>query len=1084
MFLVLALVLALLPGKRIARASTYTVTSTDNAGFGTLRQAIFNANHSLGSDVIEFDISIAGNDCDFQTGVCTIQPTSPLPALYDAGTTINGYTQPGAAKATATTPATLKIVIRGSSAGAGADGLTITSANNVIKGLVIRGFSSNGVHVHDSGTTGNVVSGNTIGGGNETGVRIDGGAQNNTIGGGTPAERNVIFGNDGSGVYISGVSTTGNTISGNYIGVYTDGATAVGNKHGVTIGDGAQNNAVGEGNVISGNDGNGVRIHSGATGNTVSGNVIGADAGTTAALGNGADGVYIFSDTQDNAVGPGNVIAHNGGDGVAVSGRHVSGNTVTQNSIFSNALGIDLAYDANGDIAAPVILDVTSGPVDVIGTACPGCTVELFENDDADGEGETFLGITTADADGDFSLTVSSLGDPYLTATATDPVSGTSEFSAAFTASGAKRFAFLPLVLRNEGSSGGACPSPSGPTVHNGGHLAADETWRAADGPHQVMGTIMVNEGATLTIEPCAEVQLAEDVRIVVRGALAAEGAAGQPILFTALDDEPWRSIYIEYPATGSFAYATIENGGSDFVNDDGASLVAEVDEVEYPERTLRQFVKLNHVTVKDSAGFGILMDDRYAGFTDDSAHLIITGSGKSDPNHDHPIHISAPALGTLPSGRYTGNAVDAIWVGDWNRAIVADVTVQDRGVPYHVVHDVYVEPESESAPDPTLILRPGVEMRFDPDTVLHVGSNWHGGALVAEGTASQPVTFKAWDATTPWNSIEVRYPATVSLTHVVMQDGGAERINYEGALLFVEADDAGQGLDQVTKIVKVDHVTLKDSGGYGIFMGGLVGFTDHSTALTITGCGQDGPDFDDRFIQPVRLTAMAMGTLPSGEYTGNAADVILVIDEHGIHRDVTVRDLGVPYQLGSYGDDATDVYADPADGPAPTLTIEAGVEMRFEEGERLLMGCGASHHPGGLQILGTAVHPVVLTSAAAAPAPGDWVGVEFDAPPGGATNSITHARIAYAGGDNDHSNYSCGVGNHGDDGAITFFEWRPDSAFVTSSEILHSAANGFVRGWEGEGGTDFTEDTDNTFIDIVECDQTNPKYAECPDCE
>jgi len=792
----------------------------------------------------------------------------------------------------------------------------------------------------------------------------------------------------------------------------------------------------------------------------------------------------MFSDTQNNTVGPGNVIAHNGGDGVAVSGRHVSGNTVTQNSIFSNTLGIDLAYDANGGIGAPVILDVTSGPVNVIGTACPGCTVELFENDDTDGEGETFLGITTADGDGDFSLTVSSLGDPYLTATATDPVSGTSEFSAAFTASGAKRFAFLPLMLRNKGSSGGACPSPSGPTVHNGGHLTADETWRAIDGPHRVMGTITVNEWATLTIEPCAEVQLAEDVRIVVRGALAAEGAAGQPILFTALDDEPWRSIHIEYPATGSFAYATIENGGSDFVNDDGASLVAEVDRGEYPERILRQFLKVNHVTVKDSAGFGILMDYWYAGFTDDSADLTITGSGKSDPNHDHPIHIYAPALGTLPSGQYTGNVVDAIWVGDWkNRTIVADVTVQDRGVPYHIVNDVYVEPESESAPDPTLILRPGVEMRFDPDTVLHVGDDWYGGALVAEGTASQPVTFEAWDSDNPWNSIEVRYPATVSLTHVVMQDGGAERVNYEGALLFVEADDAAQGLDQVMRIVKVDHVTLKDSGGYGIFMGGLVGFTGDSTALTITGCGQDGPDTDGRFVQPIRLTAMAMGTLPSGQYTGNAADVILVFGDDGIWRDVTVRDLGAPYQLWSYHY-AIDVYQDPAEGPAPTLTIEAGVEMRFEEGERLHMGTGwPSYHPGALQILGTAATPVVLTSAAAAPAPGDWIGVEFEEP-GGANNSITHARIAYAGGDNGHSNYSCGVGDHGDYGAVTFFGWRPGSAFVTSSEIRHSAANGFVRGWDGKGGPDFTEDTDNTFIDIPECDQTNPKYAECPDCE
>jgi hypothetical protein len=344
MALVLALTLVLLPGGRIVRANTYTVTSTDSSGFNTLRQAIVNANNNHGPDIIEFDIPIAGNICDFQTGVCTIQLTSPLPALTDDGTTIDGYTQPGANRATGT----IKIKIRGSSAGGGANGLTITSANNIIEGVRIHSFSSNGIEISGSDATGNIISGNTIGGGNDGhGVRIDGGAQNNTIGGDAPAERNVIYNNDGSGVYIAGVGTTGNTVSGNYIGTYSDGATAVGNKHGVTIGDGAQNNTVGgstsgQRNVISGNDGDGVRIHSGAVGNTVSGNYIGADASGTAALGNGAEGVYIFSDTQNNAVGPSNVIAHNGGDGVTVSGSSVAGNTITQNSVFSNTLGIDL----------------------------------------------------------------------------------------------------------------------------------------------------------------------------------------------------------------------------------------------------------------------------------------------------------------------------------------------------------------------------------------------------------------------------------------------------------------------------------------------------------------------------------------------------------------------------------------------------------------------------------------------------------------------------------------------------------------------------------------------------------------------
>jgi hypothetical protein len=576
MALVLALVMALLPTRHPARAWTYTVTNTDNAGFGSLRQVIIDANNSFGPDTIDFKILIPGNYCDFLTGVCTIQPTSPLPALTDdAGTTIDGYTQPGANRATGT----IKIKISGSSAGDGANGLTITSANNIVEGVQIYGFSSNGIEISGSGATDNIISGNTIGGGNGNGVLITDGAQNNTIGGNEPAERNVISDNSSSGVYISGSDTMSNTVSGNYIGTDADGTAAWGNDgdgvviddannntiggmadernvisgndgcgvlisfgsgntvsgnyigtdasgtvdmgntcDGVCIGE-ARNNTVGgntdgERNVISGNDGNGVVIFFGSdsntvsgnyigtdasgtadlgntdngveisvdarnnivggdtasernvisgndghgvsiswgwtTGNTISGNYIGTDASGTADLANDWDGVYISGGAHNNTVGLGNVIAHNGDDGVVVSGSSTISNTITQNSIFSNTLGIDLRLGANGNITAPVILTTTVGSVNVVGTACPNCTVELFENSDTDGEGETYVGDVTTDANGAFTITVSSLSKPYLTATATDAVSGTSEFSAVFTATvTGGGSVYLPLIMKN-----------------------------------------------------------------------------------------------------------------------------------------------------------------------------------------------------------------------------------------------------------------------------------------------------------------------------------------------------------------------------------------------------------------------------------------------------------------------------------------------------------------------------------------------------------------------------------------------------------------------------------------------------------
>jgi hypothetical protein len=72
--------------------------------------------------------------------------------------------------------------------------------------------------------------------------------------------------------------------------------------------------------------------------------------------------------------------------------------------------------------------------------------VEVFENSDADGEGETYVGNTIATAGGAFTVTVSSLTQFHVTATATDAISGTSEFSAVFRH--VQFDTFLPLVVR------------------------------------------------------------------------------------------------------------------------------------------------------------------------------------------------------------------------------------------------------------------------------------------------------------------------------------------------------------------------------------------------------------------------------------------------------------------------------------------------------------------------------------------------------------------------------------------------------------------------------------------------------------
>jgi hypothetical protein len=67
-------------------ASTYTVTTAADAGAGSLRQAILDANVAADADTIQFNIPGAG--------VHTITPLTDFP-MITGPVTIDGYTQPG-----------------------------------------------------------------------------------------------------------------------------------------------------------------------------------------------------------------------------------------------------------------------------------------------------------------------------------------------------------------------------------------------------------------------------------------------------------------------------------------------------------------------------------------------------------------------------------------------------------------------------------------------------------------------------------------------------------------------------------------------------------------------------------------------------------------------------------------------------------------------------------------------------------------------------------------------------------------------------------------------------------------------------
>src|SRR2546421_10028359 len=91
--LILGLLVGLL-AVQAALGATFTVTTTNDAGEGSLRQAILEANATNGLDTITFAI-----DTNLPPTVHTITPASALPPIADP-VTIDGYTQSGSSSNT------------------------------------------------------------------------------------------------------------------------------------------------------------------------------------------------------------------------------------------------------------------------------------------------------------------------------------------------------------------------------------------------------------------------------------------------------------------------------------------------------------------------------------------------------------------------------------------------------------------------------------------------------------------------------------------------------------------------------------------------------------------------------------------------------------------------------------------------------------------------------------------------------------------------------------------------------------------------------------------------------------------------
>lgn len=317
--------------------------------------------------------------------------------------------------------------------GNGGRGILMGTNGNLAHGNYI-GLASDGTTGRGNAVAGIVATGNS-----------------NQIGRGVTGFQNVIADN----AYGIGVLGQDNIIHGNYIGTDAAGTLAVPNSgEGIRLTTSAQGTIIGDAvganrNVISGNLGDGVTLSgAGVDNNNIGINLIGIASDGSTPLGNGGNGISLSSGTNMNLITLSS-IANNTGFGILASGGTTLDNVWTQNLIFDNGSGgISVAAGAQSGIISPVISNV-AGDGTISGTADLFATVEVFLDDGS--EGEVYYGTANADDAGLWSLALGAITPPpgVINLTATQlSLGNASEFSAPFPIPG------IDLIVTNTNDSG------------------------------------------------------------------------------------------------------------------------------------------------------------------------------------------------------------------------------------------------------------------------------------------------------------------------------------------------------------------------------------------------------------------------------------------------------------------------------------------------------------------------------------------------------------------------------------------------------------------------------------------------------
>ncbi|HTT11271.1 MAG TPA: hypothetical protein VMG60_10315 [Burkholderiaceae bacterium] len=402
---------------------------------------------------------------------------------------------------------------------------------------------------------------------------------------------------------------------------------------------------------------------------------------------------------------------------------------------------------------------------------------------------------------------------------------------------------------------------------------------------------------------------------------------------------------------------------------------------------------------------------------------------------------------------------------------ISADETWAGGGVTHQVQNSIEITGAAVVTVQPCAIVAMGPGA-----TITVIGT----AKLLAAGTSSTSfVVFERADVNQAWGILRgASDTSMIELHWTVLQGAGAFGGEYNNPAIAA----VGPGyFVPPAAVVKVDNVFIQSPQGTGVYLDANAAFTADSQALTISGATT----------YPVLVDMMALGSIPSGSYTGNAIDEINIVGPSAnVFGDLTIHDRGVPVRIQTGGLSV----APSGNSTTPvTLTVEPGVTVKFPKanattpGARVIFGTNGSvsnNLVGVLNAVGTADKPIVFTSGEANPAPGDWVGLWLDTATG---SKLENVEISYAGAPSGIVSANCRPLNTPDNAALIIGDFEaqyvPPSDLITNSVVSNSAGFGIDAVWRAStyNGPDLT--SGNTFLSNAMCAQTfnGPTTGVCP---